>query len=115
MSKYFNLFKNLLIIVLCIIILKQFGQNRQLSRINAKIIKQERKKAQEIIDKKEKEILDLKDKIVYENELIDESIELFNQLSLEKSKVETLYVEKVQKINTIDANELKEYFYEEFK
>ena len=113
MVKYLNVIKNVIIVVLCFITLKQFSYNKELKSINAKIIKQERKKAQKIIDQKEQEILNLKYQIVYEGHLIHESVELFNQLEVEKKEVETIYVEKINLINNLSANELKKYFNEE--
>ena len=113
MPKYLNAIKNVIIVVLCFITLKQFSYNKELKGINSKIIKQERKKAQKIIDQKQQEIINLKHQIVYENQLINESVELYNQLQVEKREVETVYVEKIKLINSLNANELKEYFNEE--
>lgn len=113
MRNYLNIFKNLLIIILLVVVLKLINTNRHLTKQRVDDLKVQRQASEQIVKAKEREIADLRSKINDEEFLIDEAVEILNELRQSKREVETLYVEKVQKINTFDANELKAYFDEE--
>lgn len=113
MSKYINIFKNLALIVLALLCLKFFNDKRNLEQKSIKDLQKQREQSEKLVVKKELEIQRLRDVIQTESNLIDESIELFNQLQDEKRDVETVYVEKIKIINNYDANQLKKYFDEE--
>lgn len=113
MRNYLNIFKNLLIIILLVVVLKLINTNRNLTKQRVDDLKVQRQASEKIVKAKEQEIAALRSKITDEEFLIDEAVEILNELRQSKLEVETLYVEKVQKINTFDANELKAYFDEE--
>lgn len=115
MRNYTNLFKNILLIVFLIAILKLYNEKNELRSINHKMLKRQRRQSELLVNKKLNEIESLKEEIEREQYLIDESLMVIRDLHNQKSKVEKVYVEKVTEINTYDANQLKNYFNEELK
>jgi len=115
MRNYTNLFKNILLIVLLIVIIKLYNEKNELRSINHKMLKRQRKQSELIVNKKLNEIDSLKQQIEREQYLIDESLMVIRDLHNQKTKVEKVYVEKVKEINTYDATQLKNYFNEELK
>ena len=115
MRNYTNLFKNILLIVFLIAILKLYNEKNELRSINHKMLKRQRRQSELLVNKKLNEIESLKEEIEREQYLIDESLMVIRDLHNQKSKVEKVYVEKVAEINTYDANQLKNYFNEELK
>ena len=113
MTKYFNLFKNLTIVILCVLVLKLWNVNKQLSSANVRDLQKQREESKRIIAMKEKEVDALRLKLNSEKFLIDEAVTILNGLREQKAEVETLYVERIQKVSTFDANELKAYFDDE--
>ena len=96
-----------------VVVLKLINTNRHLSNDRLQALKAQREASQKIVSTKEQEIKSLRSKLADEEFFIDEAVNILNELRQSKVEVETLYVEKVQKINTFDANELKAYFDEE--
>ena len=115
MRNYTNLFKNILLIVLLIVIIKLYNEKNELRSINHKMLKRQRKQSELIVNKKLNEIDSLKQQIEREQYLIDESLIIIRDLHNQKTKVEKVYVEKIKEINTFDATQLKTYFNEELK
>lgn len=115
MRNYTNLFKNILLIVFLIAILKLYNEKNELRSINQKMLKRQRRQSELLVNKKLNEIESLKEEIEREQYLIDESLMVIRDLHNQKSKVEKVYVEKVAEINTYDATQLKNYFNEELK
>jgi hypothetical protein len=115
MSNYTNLFKNILLIIFLIAILKLYNEKNELRSINHKILKRQRRQSELLVNKKLNEIDSLKQNIKREQYLINEALIVINDLQNQKTKVEKVYVEKVTEINTYDANQLKNYFNEELK
>lgn len=115
MYNYVNLFKNILLIVFLIAILKLYNEKNELRSINHKLLKKQRRESELVVNKKLDEIESLKEEIEREQYLIDESLMVIRDLHNQKSKVDKVYVEKVKEINTYDATQLKNYFNEELK
>jgi len=115
MRNYTNLFKNILLIIFLIAILKLYNEKNELRSINHKILKRQRRQSELLVNKKLNEIDSLKQNIKREQYLINEALIVINDLQNQKTKVEKIYVEKVTEINTYDANQLKNYFNEELK
>lgn len=115
MYNYVNLFKNILLIVFLIAILKLYNEKNELRSINHKLLKKQRRESELVVNKKLDEIASLKEQIEREKYLIDEALVAINDLQKQKTKVEKVYVEKVKEINTYDATQLKNYFNEELK
>jgi predicted Holliday junction resolvase-like endonuclease len=115
MRNYTNLFKNILLIIFLIAILKLYNEKNELRSINHKILKRQRRQSELLVNKKLNEIDSLKQNIKREQYLINEALIVINDLQNQKTKVEKVYVEKVTEINTYDANQLKNYFNEELK
>ncbi len=115
MVNYTNLFKNILLIVFLIAILKLYNEKNELRSINHKMLNRQRRQSELLVNKKLDEIVSLKEEIEREQYLIDESLIIIRDLHNQKSKVEKVYVEKVTEINTYDANQLKNYFNDELK
>lgn len=113
MRNYTNLFKNILLILLLIVIIKLYNEKNELRSINHKMLKRQRQQSELLVNKKLIEIDSLKQQIEREQYLIDESLMIIKDLHNQKRNVEKVYVEKVTKINTYDANQLKNYFNEE--
>jgi predicted Holliday junction resolvase-like endonuclease len=115
MRNYTNLFKNILLIIFLIAILKLYNEKNELRSINHKILKRQRRQSELLVNKKLNEIDSLKQNVKREQYLINEALIVINDLQNQKTKVEKVYVEKVTEINTYDANQLKNYFNEELK
>lgn len=115
MRNYTNLFKNILLIVLLIVIIKLYNEKNELRSINQKMLKRQRKQSELIVNKKLNEIDSLKKQIEREQYLIDESLMVIRDLHNQKTKVDKVYVEKIKEINTFDATQLKNYFNDELK
>jgi predicted Holliday junction resolvase-like endonuclease len=115
MRNYTNLFKNILLIIFLIAILKLYNEKNELRSINHKILKRQRRQSELLVNKKLNEIDSLKQNVKREQYLIDEALIVINDLQNQKTKVEKVYIEKVTEINTYDANQLKNYFNEELK
>jgi len=115
MRNYTNLFKNILLIVFLIAILKLYNEKNELRSINHKMLKRQRRQSELLVNKKLNEIDSLKQQIEREQYLIDESLIIIRDLHNQKTKVEKVYVEKIKEINTFDATQLKNYFNEELK
>lgn len=113
MRNYTNLFKNILLILLLIVIIKLYNEKNELRSINHKMLKRQRQQSELLVHKKLIEIDSLKQQIEREQYLIDESLMIIKDLHNQKTKVEKIYIEKVTEINTYDANQLKNYFNEE--
>jgi predicted Holliday junction resolvase-like endonuclease len=115
MRNYTNLFKNILLIIFLIAILKLYNEKNELRSINHKILKRQRRQSELLVNKKLNEIDSLKQNVKREQYLSDEALIVINDLQNQKTKVEKVYIEKVTEINTYDANQLKNYFNEELK
>lgn len=113
MTNYFNLFKNLAIVILCVAVLKLWNVNSHLSTAHAKQLQKQREQSERVVARKEKEVEALRVKLNGEEFLIDEAVTILNDLRQQRMEVETLYVERIQKVGTFDANELKAYFDDE--
>jgi cell division protein ZapA (FtsZ GTPase activity inhibitor) len=113
MQNYTNLFKNIFLVLSLIVIFKLYNEKNELRSINQKLLKKQRKESELIVDMKLKQIDSLKQELGRSEYLIDEALNAISDLQNEKRKVEKVYVEKVNKINTFDANQLKNYFNEE--
>lgn len=113
MRNYSNLFKNLAIVILCVVVLKLWNVNRQLSMAHVKDLQKQRKQSERAVAMKEKEIEVLRVKLNDEEFIVDEALTILNDLREQRMDVETLYVGRIQKVSTFDANELKAYFDDE--
>jgi hypothetical protein len=113
MTNYFNLFKNLAIVILCVAVLKLWNVNRQLSITHVKDLQKQRKQSERVVAMKENEVESLRVKLNDEEFILDEAVTILNDLRGQRVEVETLYVERIQKVSTFDANELKAYFNDE--
>lgn len=99
--------------LLCVVVLKLLNTNKDLSNQRAKDLKNQRKQSEKLVAEKEREVQSLRRQLATDEILIDESLSILNELRNTKKEVETLYVERIQKINTLNANELKAYFDDE--
>ena len=99
--------------LLCVVVLKLLNTNMDLSNQRAKDLKNQRKQSEKLVAEKEREVQSLRRQLATDEILIDESLSIVNELRNTKKEVETLYVERIQKINTLNANELKAYFDDE--
>jgi hypothetical protein len=115
MKKYINVFKNFVILLLIGISTVLFIRVQKANDSKLKELQKIRKRSEEVVQKKEREIQNLRTSIQEEQILIEHAIKAINQITIKKQEVETLYVNKVREINSFDANELKNYFYEELK
>ncbi len=115
MTDYKSLIKNLFLLVFIIQIIKLYQEKNELSSTNAKALKKQRKLSEVLVEKKIKQIDSLKMTIKHNEYLIDSAFSAINDLQSQKNKVEKVYIERIKEINTLDANELKNYFNEELK
>lgn len=115
MTDYKGLIKNLFLFVFIIQIIKLYNEKNELSSINQKLLKKQRQHSEYVIYMKIKEIDSLEDQITRSEYLIDEALIAINDLQNKKTKVEKVYIDRVEEINTYDANQLKNYFNEELK
>lgn len=99
--------------LLCVVALKLLNTNKNFSNQRAKDLKNQRKQSEKLVAEKEREVQSLRRQLATDEILIDESLSIVNELRNTKKEVETLYVERIQKINTLNANELKAYFDDE--
>lgn len=99
--------------LLCVVVFKLLNANKNLSNQRAKDLKNQRKQSEKLVAEKEREVQSLRRQLATDEFLIDESLSIVNELRNTKKEVETLYVERIQKINTLNANELKAYFDDE--
>jgi hypothetical protein len=80
---------------------------------HVKDLQKQRKQSERAVAMKEKEIEVLRVKLNDEEFIVDEALTILNDLREQRMDVETLYVERIQKVSTFDANELKAYFDDE--
>jgi len=115
MYNYQSIIKNLFLIVFIVQIIKLYNEKNELSSINKKLLKKQKRQSELIVKNKLKEIDSLKQQIERDEYLIDEALNIIADLQNEKSKIEKVYIDNVKEINTFDANELKNYFKDEIK
>jgi hypothetical protein len=115
MKKYVEVFKSFVILILIGISANLFLRVQKANNSKIKELQKMRKRSEEVVQKKEREIQNLRISIEEERNLVDQAIKTINQITIKKQDAETLYVNKVQEINSFDANELKNYFNEELK
>jgi hypothetical protein len=115
MTDYKSLVKNIFLLVFIVQIIKLYIEKNELSSINAKALKKQRKLSEILVEKKTKQIDSLKTTIIHNEYLIDSAFSAINDLQSQKNKVKKVYIERIKEINTLDANELKNYFNEELK
>ena len=113
MYNYKALIKNLFLIVFIVQIIKLYIEKNELRSTNHKLLVNQRKQSEKLVAEKEREVQSLRRQLATDEILIDESLSIVNELKNTKKEVETLYVERIQKINTLNANELKAYFDDE--
>jgi hypothetical protein len=80
---------------------------------HVKDLQKQRKQSERAVAMKEKEIEVLRVKLNDEEFIVDEALTILNDLREQRMDVETLYVGRIQKVSTFDANELKAYFDDE--
>jgi hypothetical protein len=96
-------------------IVRLYHEKNELSSLNTKMIKKQKRLSEIIVKNKIKEIDSLKQTIKQNEFLINNALKVINDLNAQKNQVEIVYIEKIKKIKTLDANELKNYFDEELK
>jgi hypothetical protein len=115
MKQYIDVFKNFVILILIGISANLFFRVQKSNNSKIKELQKMRKRSEEVVKKKEREIQNLRLTIKEEHIMIDQALKTINQITIKKQETETLYVNKVEEINSFDANALKNYFNEELK